>query len=77
MADVEAFAKAVAEKHAKLDVLINNAGVYRVAEIVSQDGLDTRSSKQVHFRMRKNLLMNWFLPTVADKSQSSRARICK
>ena len=42
MADVEAFAKAVAEKHAKLDVLINNAGVYRVAEIVSQDGLDTR-----------------------------------
>ena len=27
MADVEALAKAVAEKHAKLDVLINNAGV--------------------------------------------------
>ena len=42
MADVEALAEAVAEKHAKLDVLINNAGVYRVAEIVSQDGLDTR-----------------------------------
>jgi len=42
MADVEALSKAVAEKHVKLDVLINNAGVYRVAEIVSQDGLDTR-----------------------------------
>ena len=28
MADVEALAKAVTEKHAKLDVLINNAGVY-------------------------------------------------
>jgi len=42
MAEVEALAKAVADKHAKLDVLINNAGVYRVAELVSQDGLDTR-----------------------------------
>ena len=27
MADVEALAKAVSEKHAKIDVLINNAGV--------------------------------------------------
>ena len=42
MAEVEALAKAVAEKHAKIDVLINNAGVYGVAEPVSQDGLDTR-----------------------------------
>ena len=42
MADVAALAKAVAEKHTKLDVLINNAGVYRVAEIVSQDGFDAR-----------------------------------
>ena len=42
MAEVKALAKAVAEKHAKLDVLINNAGVYRVDELVSSDGLDTR-----------------------------------
>ena len=42
MADVEALAKAVAERHVKLDVLINNAGVYRSAELVTQDGLDTR-----------------------------------
>ncbi len=42
MADVEAFARAVAEKHAKLDVLINNAGVYRSAELVTEDGLDVR-----------------------------------
>jgi len=42
MADVEALAKAVAERHVKLDVLINNAGVYRSAELVRQDGLDTR-----------------------------------
>ena len=42
MADVEVLAKAVAERHARLDVLINNAGVYRSAELVTQDGLDTR-----------------------------------
>ena len=28
IADVEALAKPVAERHARLDVLINNAGVY-------------------------------------------------
>ncbi len=42
MADVAALAKAVAEKYTMLDVLINNAGVYRVAEMVSQDGFDAR-----------------------------------
>jgi NAD(P)-dependent dehydrogenase (short-subunit alcohol dehydrogenase family) len=42
MADVETLAKAVAEKHAKLDVLINNAGVYRVNELITENGLDTR-----------------------------------
>jgi len=42
MADVEALAKAVAEKHAKLDVLINNAGVFSAPDPVTQDGLDVR-----------------------------------
>jgi len=42
MADVEALAKAVAEKLAKLDVLINNAGVYNAPDLISQDGLDVR-----------------------------------
>jgi NAD(P)-dependent dehydrogenase (short-subunit alcohol dehydrogenase family) len=42
MADVEALAKAVAEKHAKLDVLINNAGIFRVPDPITQDGLDVR-----------------------------------
>lgn len=42
MADVEALAKAVAEKHAKLDVLINNAGVYNASDPITQDGLDVR-----------------------------------
>ena len=42
MADVETLAKAVAEKQAKLDVLINNAGVYKAPESITQDGLDVR-----------------------------------
>lgn len=42
MADVENLASAVAEKHATLDVLINNAGVYNSPETVTQDGLDVR-----------------------------------
>lgn len=42
LADVEALAKAVTEKHAKLDVLINNAGVYSAPDPVTPDGLDVR-----------------------------------
>ena len=42
IADVEGLAKAVAAKHTKLDVLINNAGVYGTPEKVTADGLDTR-----------------------------------
>lgn len=40
--DVEALAKAVAERHDKLDVLINNAGIFRTPEPITQDGLDVR-----------------------------------
>ena len=42
MADVEAFADAVTEKHGRLDVLINNAGVYKAADVVTPEGLDVR-----------------------------------
>lgn len=42
LADVRALSDAVAEKHSRLDVLINNAGVYVVAETVSADQLDVR-----------------------------------
>lgn len=42
IADVEALATAVREQHTKLDVLINNAGVYTAPEPVTQDGLDVR-----------------------------------
>jgi short-subunit dehydrogenase len=42
MVEVEALAKAVAEKHAKLDVLINNAGIFKVSNPMTPDGLDVR-----------------------------------
>jgi NAD(P)-dependent dehydrogenase (short-subunit alcohol dehydrogenase family) len=42
MADVEALAKAVADQHTRLDVLINNAGVYSSPDLMTPDGLDVR-----------------------------------
>lgn len=40
--EVKALAEEVSGNHKKLDVLVNNAGVYVVNERVSPDGLDTR-----------------------------------
>ena len=42
MANVETLATMVADKHTALDVLINNAGVYRATNTVTQEGLDLR-----------------------------------
>lgn len=42
MSDVEALAKAVADKHEKIDALINNAGIFRTADSITEDGLDVR-----------------------------------
>lgn len=42
LSDVEALAKSVAESHTSLDVLINNAGVFKTPEPITQDGLDVR-----------------------------------
>ncbi|MEM9806574.1 MAG: SDR family NAD(P)-dependent oxidoreductase [Cyanobacteria bacterium P01_D01_bin.56] len=42
MADVEALAEAVKAKHTKLDVLINNAGVFKTSDPITADGLDVR-----------------------------------
>lgn len=42
MDDVEALAQAVTEKHSELDVLINNAGVFKTSNRITQDGLDVR-----------------------------------
>ena len=42
MREVESLAREVAKRHDKLDVLINNAGVFRVPDYLSEDGLDVR-----------------------------------
>ena len=42
MTDADALAKAVADNNRRLDVLINNAGVYGAPETVTRDGLDVR-----------------------------------
>ncbi|WP_299486327.1 SDR family NAD(P)-dependent oxidoreductase [Acaryochloris sp. IP29b_bin.137] len=44
MTDVVSLAQAVAENHATLDVLINNAGVFKTPDTVTLDGLDVRFS---------------------------------
>lgn len=42
MIEVEALAKAVAQQHPGLDVLINNAGVFNVSNPLVDDGMDIR-----------------------------------
>ena len=42
MVDVDAFTQAVAEQHTQLDVLINNAGILRTQEPITDEGLDVR-----------------------------------
>ena len=39
---VEAFAKSIKERHTRLDVLINNAGIFNTPSSITKDGLDIR-----------------------------------
>ena len=42
LSDVEALAKAIANKHDHLDVLINNAGIFKTNQPLTADGQDVR-----------------------------------
>ncbi|MES9831944.1 MAG: SDR family NAD(P)-dependent oxidoreductase [Candidatus Thiodiazotropha sp. DIVDIV] len=42
MAEVERLAQAICERHSRLDVLINNAGILRTNDTVTSDGFDIR-----------------------------------
>ncbi len=42
MADVETLGEAIAANHEQLDVVFNNAGVFRTADTFTDDGLDIR-----------------------------------
>ncbi|WP_372570527.1 SDR family NAD(P)-dependent oxidoreductase [Ruegeria jejuensis] len=42
MTEVEALADAIADKHSHLDVLINNAGILKTPDPITDDGMDVR-----------------------------------
>ena len=42
MADVEVLGQAIAETHQQLDIVINNAGIFRSTDTFTDDGLDIR-----------------------------------
>lgn len=42
ISDIEALAKAITDKHDQLDVLINNAGVYKIPNPIREGGYDLR-----------------------------------
>lgn len=60
---VEALAAELAERHARLDVVINNAGVYNVRETRTADGLDVRFAVNT---IAPYLLTRRLLPLIAS-----------
>jgi NAD(P)-dependent dehydrogenase (short-subunit alcohol dehydrogenase family) len=66
MADVEALAKSVAEKHTKLNVLINNAGVFKTPNPITQDGLDVRFAVNM---LAPYLLTQRLLPLLGESGR--------
>jgi NAD(P)-dependent dehydrogenase (short-subunit alcohol dehydrogenase family) len=42
LSEVAALAKAIKDKHSKLDVLINNAGIFKTSSPINPDGMDVR-----------------------------------
>lgn len=66
MSDVEELAKAVAEQHDKLDVLINNAGIYKTSDPITQEGLDVRFAVNT---LAPYLLTQRLLPLLGSSSR--------
>ena len=58
LSEVDALADAIAAKHDKLDVLINNAGVFKTPDAITSDGLDVRFvvNTIAPYRLAKRLL---------------------
>jgi len=66
MAQVGGLADVVALAHPKLEVLINNAGVFRTADEMTPDGLDTRFAVNT---IAPYLLMKRLLPSMDEGSR--------
>lgn len=66
MTDVEKLAKAVIKKHSSLDVLINNAGVFKTPDPITQQGLDVRFAVNT---LAPHLLTTRLLPLLGASSR--------
>ncbi len=66
MDEVAALAAAVAAKHGQLDVLINNAGVFRASHPINADGLDVRFAVNT---IAPFLLTRRLLPVLSESSR--------
>ena len=66
MKDVGALAKSVVKDHSKLDVLINNAGVFKTNDPITKDGLDVRFAVNA---LAPYLLTQELLPLLGDGSR--------
>ena len=66
ISEVEALAANVAERHDRLDVLINNAGVFRLSNAVGPNGLDLRFMVNT---IAPYLLTRRLLPLLDDHSR--------
>ncbi|QBM16864.1 hypothetical protein MARI_09630 [Marinobacter sp. JH2] len=75
LAEVDSLADAIAKEHDQLDVIINNAGVMRVPETVTQDGLDVRFAvNTVAPYLLTKLLLPLMRPTSRVVNLSSAAQ---
>ncbi|MEO1593550.1 MAG: SDR family NAD(P)-dependent oxidoreductase [Cyanobacteria bacterium J06632_22] len=66
MANVASLAQAVSERHARLDVLINNAGVYHASRGTTAAGLDVRFAVNA---IAPYLLTNRLLPLLSSSGR--------
>ncbi|MCK2148797.1 SDR family NAD(P)-dependent oxidoreductase [Marinobacter alexandrii] len=66
LAEVDSLAEAITKEHDQLDVIINNAGVMRVPETVTQDGLDVRFAVNT---VAPYLLTKRLLPVLAPDAR--------
>ncbi len=78
MREVRQLAKGIKEEHSQLDVLINNAGVYRSARTFTQDNLDMRFAVNTiaPYLLTQELLPN--LPTggrIVNVSSAAQAPV--
>ena len=66
MESVRTLAKAVKENHQKIDVLINNAGVFKAPKLVTEDGYDIRI---VVNTVAPYLLTKLLMPLMTDEAR--------